>query len=383
MAFMISAGDAACSSARKTSLSASRASSRETGSPLQRREGDDPVEVPLELTDRGLDLGGEEERDVVIERDLVRVRLLPQDRDLRLEVRELDVDDEPSLEAALEALREARNLARRDVGREDDLVALVIERVERVEELVLGRLLADDELNVVEQEKICGPETLAHGLHLVEAQAENDLVHEVLGGQVDDLLARTAREAPVADRLHEMRLAEARAAADEERVVLAGGLVRDPERGGVREPVRGARHEVLERVGRVQAARRAGAARRDASADRRRSGTRRRLRNGFHGCPRPRDAPLPRSARRRPPGCNRRRAASSPGRRSPRASRTSAESPGTRSRTPARPRGSSGARGSWPRNSAFPQEVHRCANRSLRAGARPTSRLAGVKGPAG
>ena len=58
----------------------------------------------------------------------------------------------------------------------------------------------------------------------------------------------------MADRLHEVRLAEARAAADEKRVVLSRRLVGDAEGGRVREPVRRARHEVLERVRRIQAA---------------------------------------------------------------------------------------------------------------------------------
>ena len=44
------------------------------GLALERREGDDAVEVALELADRRLDLAGEEERDVVLERDLAARR---------------------------------------------------------------------------------------------------------------------------------------------------------------------------------------------------------------------------------------------------------------------------------------------------------------------
>jgi hypothetical protein len=63
------------------------------------------------------------------------------------------------------------------------------------------------------------------------------------------------REAPVPDRLHEVRLAEARGAAHEERVVLPRVLVGDPEGGRVSQAVRFARDELLERVGAVETAR--------------------------------------------------------------------------------------------------------------------------------
>lgn len=56
----------------------------------------------------------------------------------------------------------------------------------------------------------------------------------------------------MADRLHEVGLPEAGGAADEEGVVPVGGLVGDVECGGVRELVRGADDEVLERVERIE-----------------------------------------------------------------------------------------------------------------------------------
>ena len=65
--------------------------------------------------------------------------------------------------------------------------ALVVQRVERMEELVLRGLLPDDELHVVEEQDVRGPEALPEAFHLVEPHPEDDLVHEVLGGQVDQL----------------------------------------------------------------------------------------------------------------------------------------------------------------------------------------------------
>jgi hypothetical protein len=57
----------------------------------------------------------------------------------------------------------------------------------------------------------------------------------------------------LAHGLEQVRLAEAGAAVDEERVVRLRGRLRDRERRRVREPVRRADHERVERVLRVQA----------------------------------------------------------------------------------------------------------------------------------
>jgi hypothetical protein len=54
------------------------------------------------------------------------------------------------------------------------------------------------------------------------------------------------------DRLHQVRLAEAGPAVDEQRVVRLRGSFGDRERGRMREPVRGTDDEQIEDVLRVQ-----------------------------------------------------------------------------------------------------------------------------------
>ena len=95
MPLRISVGELTCSSARQdVPSSASWSGSNADRLALEGREGDDPVEVALELADEDL-IFREEECDVVVELDLVRLGLLPEDRDLRLEVGGLDVDERP------------------------------------------------------------------------------------------------------------------------------------------------------------------------------------------------------------------------------------------------------------------------------------------------
>ena len=63
-------------------------------------------------------------------------------------------------EATFEALFEALEVGRRLVSRHDHLAAVLDQRVEGVKELLLRRILAADELNVVDHQHVDGPELL-------------------------------------------------------------------------------------------------------------------------------------------------------------------------------------------------------------------------------
>src|SRR4029079_1390117 len=72
---------------------------------------------------------------------------LAQDRDTRLEIRRLDVRDQPPLEPRPQPLLERGDLLRGPIGRDHDLTAGLVEGVERVEELLLDPLLTLEELD--------------------------------------------------------------------------------------------------------------------------------------------------------------------------------------------------------------------------------------------
>ena len=78
--------------------------------------------------------------------------------------------------------------------------------------------------------------------------------------RVDDLLARELGDHLVADRVHQVGLAEADPAVQEERVVGVAGSLGDRQAGGVGEPVGRPDDEVGERVARVEVRRAALAA---------------------------------------------------------------------------------------------------------------------------
>ena len=169
------------------------------------------------------------------------LRLGAQDGDARLEVGHGQVRDEAPLEPAAQPLLQGRDLAWRPVGREHDLLALVVDGVEGVEELLLRPLLVRDELDVIDEQQVDAP---VAGPEVVEAallDAGDELVGELLAGDVDDPLAREAGDDRVADGVHQVGLAEAHAAVQEQRVVGVAGALGDRQARGVREAVGGAR----------------------------------------------------------------------------------------------------------------------------------------------
>ena len=142
---------------------------------------------PFELADIRLDLAGDVDRDVVRQRNSFCFRLFLENRDLGLQVRRLDVGDEPPLEPRTQPLFERRNFMRRAVAADHDLFLRVVQRVERVEELGLGAFLAGEELDVVDEQNVDAAVALTEVEHAVVANRVDHLVHEPLGRDVGEL----------------------------------------------------------------------------------------------------------------------------------------------------------------------------------------------------
>ena len=88
------------------------------------------------------------------------------------------------------AARPARQRLRRAVAGEHDLLAGGVQRVEGVDELLLGVLLALEHLDVVDQQRVELAVAGLEGLGPVAAQRGDELGREALGGRVVDLRAR-------------------------------------------------------------------------------------------------------------------------------------------------------------------------------------------------
>ena len=143
---------------------------------------------------------------------------------------------------------------RRAVAAEHDLLLRVVQRVERVEELGLRPFLADDELDVVDEQDVHAAVPLAEFENAVVPNRVDDLVHEAFGRDVRELQPRAVRQDVVADRVHQMGLAQTDAAVEEQRVVRTRRRFSHRAAGRVRELIRRADDERVEGVAGTQAA---------------------------------------------------------------------------------------------------------------------------------
>ena len=141
---------------------------------------------------------------------------------------------------------------RRPVAGDDDLLVGVVERVERVEELLLRPLLVLQELDVVDEQDVDVAVAPLEAVGLVVADRVDEVVGELLGAHVAHPGPGEQARAVVADRVQQVGLAQAGLAVDEQRVVRLGRRLGDGDRGRVREPVARADDEGLERVLRVE-----------------------------------------------------------------------------------------------------------------------------------
>ena len=154
-----------------------------------------------------------------------------------------------------ETLLQGEDGLRRPVRRQDDLLAVLVDRVERVEELLLGPFLVRDELDVVDQQQVDPAVARAELVDLALLDAGDELVGELLAGRVGDALARELRRDRVPDGVHQVGLAQADAAVQEERVVGVAGALRDRQRCRVGEAVGRSHDEVREGVAGVEVGR--------------------------------------------------------------------------------------------------------------------------------
>ena len=180
--------------------------------------------------------------------------LLAQDRDAGLQVGRLYVGQQAPLEPVAQPVLELGEPLRRPVGADHDLLVGVVQRVEGVEELLLGLLLALEELDVVDEEHVDVAVAALQGGGVRVLDRVDHVVGERLGGDVADLRAGPEVAHVVADGVQQVGLAESGVAVHQERVVGLARRLGDGDRGGVGEPVGGPDHEGLEGVARVQRA---------------------------------------------------------------------------------------------------------------------------------
>ena len=204
----------------------------------------------LETPDVVGDVVGDVEDRVVREDEPELGGLVAGDGHARLQIGRLDIRHETPLKAGAQAVVEGGHLQRRPVRGDDDLVAGLVDAVEGVEELVLGLLLAGDELDIVHQKEIHAAVAVMEILGRAVFDGPHELVGKVVALDVGDAFLRLTLVDGVADGQQQVRFPEAGIAVDEKGIVGLARILRHGDGGGVGEAVGVADDEVVKGVAR-------------------------------------------------------------------------------------------------------------------------------------
>ena len=102
-----------------------------------------------------------------------------------LEVRGLDIGQQAPFKPGLEAVLQGLDLLGGPVGGENDLLAVLVQRLKGVEEFLLGAFLAADELDIVHQQYIGAAVLVVEFVGGIVLDGIDDLVGELLTLDVD------------------------------------------------------------------------------------------------------------------------------------------------------------------------------------------------------
>ena len=176
--------------------------------PRQLGIGDQLVEAADQLADVAGDGAGEEIDHIA--RNFERGefgQLGFEDRLPELDIGGLHIRDETHGEARKQARFDPVQRLGRAIGGKDQALALGQERVDRVEQFLLRGGLADDELDIVDEQQIEAAQARLELDHLVLLQRLDEFDHEAFGAAIEDAAARMGLEEAVADGVQEVGLA--------------------------------------------------------------------------------------------------------------------------------------------------------------------------------
>ena len=148
--------------------------------------GDDPVKSAFELAHVGGDLVAEKLGDLARNFNAHLLGLGLQNAEPQFVGRGVDVGDQAAVEPGLETFFHAFQVGGALIGRNDDLAALIDQGVKGMEKLLLGGVLAADELNVVDHQDVDGTELFLEVDGVLLAQRPDEPVHELFRRHIDD-----------------------------------------------------------------------------------------------------------------------------------------------------------------------------------------------------
>jgi len=196
----------------------------------------------------GVDALGDVAEYFVVEFEPAEARLALQDRHACFKTRARDLGNQAPLKSADEPVFELGDLAGRGVRANNNLAVGLEELVERVEKLFLGALFVGQEVDVIDDEHVRVAVAVTELAHLAGGDGLDELVHKAFARNINNPEIRLLVQDALTNRLQEVRLTQAHAAVNEQRVVGHARLIGDGGCCGCGKVVVGAGDEGLKGV---------------------------------------------------------------------------------------------------------------------------------------
>ncbi len=196
--------------------------------------------VGQELQHLGAKSGGE----AVLSAQSLQLAL--QDAEAQRSVGRLDAADQAGGKVRAQARIDLGQRRGRPVGGEHHPAAVLHQGRQGVEQLLLGRLLAADEMNVVDQQQVGAAQLILEGGHLPLDDRAHEGGEEPLGGQIDDLAMGRLGHGFAGQGVEQVGLAEAIGAVEHHGIEEAVGPGGDAPGHGMGELIGRADHEGVE-----------------------------------------------------------------------------------------------------------------------------------------
>src|SRR5438270_6498302 len=153
----------------------------------ERSERRHPHERAFQATNVAANAVGQEFENLVRQFDLHPPRFFPENGKARLDCWRLQLRSQAPLKTRHQPMLEIRDLRGRPVGREDDLLVSVEERIERVKKFLLRTFFAAEKLNVVNTDQIGLAITLPEFDQIVVLNRVDEFVDEKLARKINHL----------------------------------------------------------------------------------------------------------------------------------------------------------------------------------------------------
>src|SRR5262249_47347166 len=147
----------------------------------------------------------------------------------------LNISNQSPFETGVQTFFDLRNITRRAIGREHDLLLSIVQSIESVEKLFLCSLFAGDELHIINQQNIDAAVPLAKRVRLVVAETNcaNQFIHEPFERKISDSRGWISGGYRMTDCLKKMSLSQTHTTVEIERVVSLARRLRYRHRRGV------------------------------------------------------------------------------------------------------------------------------------------------------